>query len=502
MVESGSYTIEELIFNRNQDPDNNAIEFPGHHPLTYHDLRLQILYVIKTLNKKGYHRNDRIAVIMPASPETAVIIISVMAGFTCVPLNHQNTIPEYETIFSQLKVQAIIVQHDCKTAADKVAKARNIPVIELIPLHGKAGKFELKPAVLLDTKEAEFASSSDISHVFLTSGTTSHPKIVPISQKQSYLVRQRQMTTLKISKNDRCLQILPYYHGMGIGLPLLSILLAGGTVICTKDFIPSDFYPLLVTAWPTYFIAGPAHHQAILRELKKVSPNTLKNNSLRLILSSSASLSDDVSKGLEMLLGVPIIEHYASTETGVISINFPPKRGSVGIPVIEHLQILNENGNRVGPNKEGEIVVKGETVFSGYENAPNENKSSFIDGWFRTGDLGYLDGEGYLFLTGRKNEEINKGGEKISPAEIDAVLMVHSGVSEAMAFPISDPALGEDIAVMIVRNQNNLSENDIRRYLLDHLTPSKLPKKIYFVDKIPKNPVGKPQRYMGTQRYS
>jgi acyl-CoA synthetase (AMP-forming)/AMP-acid ligase II len=203
-----------------------------------------------------------------------------------------------------------------------------------------------------------------------------------------------------------------------------------------------------------------------------------------------------------MLLGVPVIEQYASTETGVISFNFPPKRGSIGIPVIECLHILDENGNRVEPNRQGEIVVKGETVFSGYENAPNENKSSFIDGWFRTGDLGYLDGEGYLFLTGRKNEEINKGGEKISPAEIDAVLMIHSGVSEAMAFPIPDPALGEDIAVMIVRNQNNLSENDIRMYLLDHLKPSKLPKKIYFVDKIPKNPVGKPQRYMGTQRYS
>ena len=502
MVESGPFTIEELIFNKNQDPDHNAIEFPGHCPLTYHDLRMQILYVVKTLNKKGHHRNDRIAVIMPAGPETAVIIISVMAGFTCIPLNHQNTLPEYETYFSQLKVKAIIVQQDCETAAITVAKAQNIPVIELIPLPGKAGKFELEPAALQDTKEAEFATSSDISHVFLTSGTTSRPKIVPISQKQSFLVRQRQINTLKISKHDRCLQILPYYHGMGIGLPLLSILLAGGTVICTKDFIPSDFYPLLVTARPTYYIAGPAHHQGILRELKKLPPSTLKYNSLRLILSSSASLPDDVSQGLEMLLGVPVIEQYASTETGVISFNFPPKRGSVGIPVIEYLHILNEDGTRVGPDEQGEIVVKGETVFNGYEHAPDENESLFTGGWFRTGDLGYLDEEGYLFLTGRKNETIHKGGEKISPAEIDAVLAVHPGVSEAMAFPLPDPVLGEDIAVMIVRKQDNLSENVIRRYLLDHLAPSKLPRRIYFVDAIPKSPAGKPLRYIGTQQYS
>jgi acyl-CoA synthetase (AMP-forming)/AMP-acid ligase II len=197
-----------------------------------------------------------------------------------------------------------------------------------------------------------------------------------------------------------------------------------------------------------------------------------------------------------------VIEQYASTETGVISLNFPPKRGSVGIPVIEYLHILNEEGTSVGPYEQGEIVVKGETVFNGYEHAPDENESLFIDGWFRTGDLGYLDDEGYLFLTGRKNETIHKGGEKISPAEIDAVLAVHPGVSEAMAFPVPDPVLGEDIAVMIVRKQDNLSENDLRRYLLDHLTLSKLPRRIYFVDAIPKSPAGKPMRYVGTQQYS
>jgi len=500
--DSGLLSIHDIIFYGNQDPDHHAVESPGLLPLTYRDLREQVLSVVKTLNTNALHRNDRIAVIAPAGPETAVIIVSVMAGFTCIPLNPDNTIPEFERIFSQLKIQAIIVPHDCETVARVVAGAQNIPVIELVPFFGKAGKFELKLAASQDTKEAEFATSSDISHILLTSGTTSWQKIVPISQRQSCLLRQRQTKPLKITKNDRCLHIVPYYHGMGIGLPLLDILFAGGTIICIKNFISSDFFPLLVTYRPTLYIAGPALHQGILREIKKVPPDAFKNNSLRLILSSSALLPEKVYHGLETLLGVPVVEQYAMSETGIISLNFPHKRGSVGIPVVEHLQILNENGTGVGSYEHGEIVVKGETVFNGYENAPNENNTAFIKGWFRTGDLGYLDNEGYLFLTGRKKELINKGGEKISPAEIDAVLAIHPGVSEAMAFPIQDPVLGEDIAVMIVRKLDNLSENDLRKYLLDHLTPSKLPRRIYFVDAIPKSPAGKPMRYMGTQRYS
>jgi acyl-CoA synthetase (AMP-forming)/AMP-acid ligase II len=424
-----------------------------------------------------------------------------MAGFTSVPLNHQNKPNEYETYFSQLKIKGIIVQKNTETTASQVAKSHNIPVIELIPVSGMAGRFELEPTVLSSITEADFTTPSDIALVLLTSGTTSRSKIVPLSQKQFLLSRQRNCVLIKITSVDRFLHILPYYHSWGI-TTLLEIFLAGGTVICTKDFIPLDFLPLLKTYNPTYYSAIPALHQGILREIKKVPTDELKNNSFKFIRSSSAPLPTHVLHDLETVLGVPVIESYGISETGTISVNLPPKCGSVGIPVVEFLQILNENGTSVGSYEHGEIVVKGETVFSGYEDAPDENKAAFINGWFRTGDLGYLDEEGYLFITGRKKELINKGGEKISPSEIDAVLAAHPGVSEAMAFPVLDPVLGEDIAVMIVRKQDNLSESDLRRYLLDHLTPSKLPRRIYFVDAIPKNPAGKPLRYVGTQQYS
>ena len=149
----------------------------------------------------------------------------------------------------------------------------------------------------------------------------------------------------------------------------------------------------------------------------------------------------------------------------------------------------------------GEIVIRDPAVFSGYENAPEETRAAFVNGWFRTGDMGYLDNDGYLFLTGRKKELINKGGEKIAPAEIDTVLMSHPLVIEAMAFPVSDPVFGEDIGALVIREHESLSEDTLRRYLLDHLTLSKLPRRIYFVDRIPKTPSGKPIRGEATRRY-
>jgi acyl-CoA synthetase (AMP-forming)/AMP-acid ligase II len=502
MKESGLFTLKDLIFNGNQDPDHNAIESPGYQPLTYRDLRRQILYTVKTLNARGFHRNDRIAVIMPAGPETAVIIISVMAGFTSVPLNPQYKEQEYETYFSQLRIKAIIVLKESETAFTKVAKSYNIPIIELIPFSDQAGRFELKPSVSHTIKEAEFATPSDIASVLLTSGTTSRSKIVPISQKQFFLSKQRNCQFLNIQSTDRILHILPYYHGWGMGTPLLGSLIAGGTVICTKDFIPSDFLHLLKTYRPTSYSAGPALHQGILRSIKKVSPEELKNNSLRFIRSGSASLPAEVRHGLETLLGVPVIESFGTSETGTISVNIPPKHGSVGIPVIENVKITDENGNSLGTYSEGEIVVKGETVFSGYEDAPDENQASFIDGWFKTGDMGFLDNEGYLFLTGRKKELINKGGEKISPAEIDNVLRSHPGVREAMTFRIDDPVFGEDISAMVVPANGPVTEEELRRFVLDRLIQFKVPKRIYFVDEIPKGPTGKILRYVATNRLS
>ncbi|MDD1683258.1 MAG: AMP-binding protein, partial [Methanoregula sp.] len=402
MNESGHFTIKDILFNRDQDPDHTAIECPGFHPLTYRDLRLQIRYVVKALNTMGFHRNDRIAIITPAGPETAVIIVSVMAGFTSVPLNPQARNQEYNRYFSQMKIKAVIVQKGYDTAAFEVAKSQDIPVIELIPVPGYAGKFELEPNVEPDAKEAEFASPSDIAILLLTSGTTGIQKIAPVTQKQFLSTKQQQADAFTLTNADRSLHLLPYNHAMGLSMPLLCTWLTGGTVICTKDFIPADFLPLLKTCRPTFYSAGPTLHQAILREIKKVPREELKDNSLQRIQSATAPLSSVINQELGGLLGVPVTESYGMAEAGMITINLPPRAGSVGIPIIESLTIRDENGRKLRNGETGEIVVKGETVFTGYEDAPDDNKAIFVEGGFRTGDMGYLDDEGYLFITGRK----------------------------------------------------------------------------------------------------
>jgi thioesterase domain-containing protein/acyl carrier protein len=283
---------------------------------------------------------------------------------------------------------------------------------------------------------------------------------------------------------------------------LLAPLSCGGTVICTRDFIAPDFFSLLKNEHPTFYCAGPAHHQAILHELKKVPPGELKDHSLQYIRSISAPLPAPVRQELITLLEVPIIESYAMTESPNITINMSGKEGSVGVPILESLAIMDDDGTRLGTFENGEVVIQGDVVFSGYEDAPDKNASSFISGWFMTGDVGYLDDEGYLYLTGRKKELINKGGEKLSPAEIDQVLMTHPAVKQAMAFRINDPVLGEDIAAMVVVEDQHTGEEELRRYLLECLIPFKVPRRIYVVDEIPKGPTGKLLRYVGTERYT
>ena len=388
------------------------------------------------------------------------------------------------------------------TAAIPAAKLLQIPIIELIPVSSITGKFEIEPGIVRDSQDAEFATISDIATLLLTSGTTATPKIVPLSQKQFCDDAHKMRIKYHYTDSDRHLHIVPYYHVAGFKGTLITPLLTGGTIICTKDFIPSDFLSLLKTFRPTHYLAVPAMHQAILREIKKVPPNELKNNSLKMIRSGSASLPVRVNRELERILGVPVTDGYAMSETGSISVNFPPREGSVGIPLIEYLAIIDENGNQLGPGETGEIIVQGRSVFSGYENALEENNAAFINGKFRTGDLGYLDDDGYLFITGRKNELINKGGRKISPEEIDNVLKTHHGIQEVMTFPVHDSILGQDLAAMVVTDDTKVTETELRMYVLDRLAQFKVPCRIYFVDQIPKNANGKPLRYAGTEKYS
>ena len=492
--------VRDLIVYGIQDPDGPAIESPGCKPLTYRALREQISYVVKFLNARGLRPNDRVAVIMQNGPDAAVAILAVMAGFTAVPFNSQCKEPEYDSFFSTLGIKAILVQKGENTAAIAVAGTQQIPIIEVSSSQKTAGLFTLNPEGDTNGTEAIYATPLDIAAIKITTGTTANPKMVPVSQKRFFAGVNILNASLRLNSTDKNLHFLPLDTGFGFETALGGSLLIGGTLICLRDFIPSDFLGLLSTCRPTYYWCGPAHHRAILQELKKAPQDQLAHHSLRFICSGSAAITPVIHDELEQLLGIQVIDVYVMSEA-YISLNNPCKHGSVGVPFIGELEIWDNQDKVLPAGQEGEIIVRGELVFKGYLNAPEENAAAFKDGWFRTGDTGYLDDEGYLFLAGRKKEMINKGGRKVAPAEIDAVLLSHPGVRDAMAFLIPDPVLGEEIAAMVVRHDKQVSEGDLRQYCLDRLVQFKVPRKFFFVDETPKNALGKPLRDEGTQKF-
>jgi acyl-CoA synthetase (AMP-forming)/AMP-acid ligase II/acyl carrier protein len=290
---------------------------------------------------------------------------------------------------------------------------------------------------------------------------------------------------------------MPLFHIHGLIGVLLSSLASGGTVICTPGFDSEKILYWLETLQPTWYSAVPTMHQAILGKLE-TKPNF--QSSLRFMRSSSAALPSQVMIGLEQALKAPVIEAYGMTEAShqMTSNPLPPgkrKPGSVGLPAGPEIAIMDEEGNLLSQGNTGEVVIRGVNVTQGYENNPEANEKAFTKDWFRTGDQGYLDEDGYLFLKGRLKEIINRGGEKISPLEVDTVLMEIPGIAQAVTFAIPHPTLGEDVAAAVVlKNNVELSTIAIREFLLQNLANFKVPSQIAIVAEIPKGATGKIQR--------
>lgn len=502
MPDTGHLTVRDLLINGAQDPGAPAIESPQLAPLSYRDLRRQIAAVVSSLNARGFRQNDRIALVLQKSPDAAVASIAVMAGFTLVALNPQYRVPEYDWYFSSLNIRAVIAEPDTVPDAVEAARKRGIMVIGLERSRSVAGMFTLVPGTDRTGAGPCYAGSGDIIALTQTSGTTARPKIIPDTQKFLFSVTRKLNALFALTASDRHLHLLPLDTAFGIFSPLWGPLLEGGTVIVPTDFIPQDMPGILAACRPTYYWGVPAIHAAILRELRKVPPGDLKGHSLRFIATGSAVMDPSVTRPLEDLLQVPVIEEYGMTEAPCIAMNRTGRPGSVGQPIIDHIEVWDDTGRPVAAGEIGEVVLKGDLVFSGYLDAPKENAAAFCNGWFRTGDTGYFDPDGYLFLTGRKKEMINKGGRKIAPAEIDAALLSHPRVAEAMAFAVRDAALGEDVAAMVVPAGAGVTEQDLRLFLLGRLAPFKVPGRIYITGSIPRTCTGKPVRSEGTRRYS
>jgi acyl-CoA synthetase (AMP-forming)/AMP-acid ligase II len=502
----------ETIFSRiaqhaEKTPNAIAIQASGRQSLSYSRLRHHLQYVVEKLNGIGIGRNDRVVIVLPTGPEMAVASLAVVAGATAAPLNPEYKTAEFEFFLASLRAKLLLTQAGLKSPARTAAQAIGIPVLELSTARDfEAGLFDLSAAAgPAKPKLSGLAQPDDVALVLHTSGTTAQPKTVPLTQRNLWTSVLNLAKSLQLSTSDRCLHLLPLFHIGGLIDLLAAPLAVGGSVVCTSGFSVPEFFKCLAEFRPTWSQAVPTMLQEILAYAED-HRDIVKNNSLRLMRSVSAPLPAAVMKEFERVFNVPVIEIFGMTEAaGLISSNpLPPgkrKPGSVGVSAGPEVGIMGESGNLMPAKQAGEVVVRGENLMPGYEDAPAENARAFSGSWFRTGDQGYLDEEGYLFLTGRVKEIINRGGEKISPREVDEVLLTNPAVAEAATFALPHASLGEEVAVAVVLKQGAaLSKQELIAFLGARLAYFKVPRVVHFIDEIPKGPSGKLQRNVLAQQ--
>lgn len=482
-------------------PDALAITAPGRAPLTYSRLRQHIDDVVQTLHTIGLGQQDRVALLLPNGPEMAVACVAVASGAACLPLNPAYGADELERYLADLQATALIVQANVHAPARAVARARGLCLLELAPrLEAEAGLFTLTGEARQPATPHEAIQPDDIAFVLLTSGTTSRPKMVPLTHTNLCTSAYHARLALRLTPSDRCLNVLPLFHGHGLIATLLASLVAGASIMYPPGFDPAKFFTWLAEFHPTWYSAVPTMHQAILTRAAR-HRESIAASPLRFIRSASAPLPPLVRAELEEVFHAPVIEFYGMTEvaSAPIACNpFPPrerKTGSVGVAVGLEAAIMDEAGTVLPVGETGEIVVRGMSVMRGYDSNPTANREAFTHGWFRTGDRGFFDPDGYLFLTGRLKETINRGGEKIAPLEVDRVLMAHPAVTQAVTFAVPHTRLGEDIAAAVVLHPNSTSTaRDIRQFAALHLADFKVPRQILIMQEIPQGPTGKLQR--------
>ena len=486
--------IKNII--EDQNDNNVALTSESSPPLLYKDLKSFVNKIASQLAGNGISNKDRAAIVLPNGPFMASSFLTLSSYMSAAPLNPSYKTNEYEFYLKDLNPKIVIVEPNSSNEVVGVAKNLNIPVCEIkIKKDDPSGLFNL---FNIESKY-QLPEENDEGLVLHTSGTTSRPKIVPLTNKNIYSSAENISKSLNLSEVDHCLNIMPLFHIHGLIAILAASIKSGASVCASNGFNALKFLELAKTEKITWYSGVPTMHQAILLRAEK-NLELAKNLNLRLIRSSSASLPPAVFEKLNNVFGCSVIEAYGMTEAThqMTSNPLPPKKqkpGFVGIPAGPEVCIMDEKDKILDQGETGEVCIKGDNVTLGYDNNPEANKNSFTNGWFRTGDQGYFDQNGYLKISGRLKEIINKGGEKISPLEVDNVLMDHPLIEQAVCFGYEDKMLGEDIAAaIIVKEGKNCSETDVKTYAQEKLAKFKIPKKIFFVNEIPKGATGKLQR--------
>ncbi len=481
----------------NKHSNSPALLGVDRRPLTHRELCELLEASVNRLNALGIGRGDRVGIVLPNGPETAALCLSVAACAACAPLSPDSTAEEFDRFLDSIRPKAIIAPAGKTSACIDAAQRRGVPILCLAPdINGPAGSFSLFGDPVGEAARPGMAEYDEVALLVHTSGSMSRPKLAPLTHGNLCHGARGNIEQLQLTARDRCLCLTAMFFTQGLLVSVFSSLVAGGSVVCTPGFGPDEFFSWLAAFDPTWYAAPVAMQRSILLHAAKY-PDVVTRSHLRVIRSSSSAASPDFIAQIENLFRAPMLDSYGLTETSstIVGERLPPaarKPGSVGLPVGCEIGVVDSDGNRLGPGEVGEVVVRGGGVVSAYEGGDEVNAQSFVNGWLRTGDLGTIDEDGFLFLQGRSKEIINRGGLKILPAEIDEVLNRHPAVAEGIAFAFPHEMLGEEVgAAVALRDGKQVGEQTLREFCAVHLSLAKVPRKIVFVDKLPKTATGK-----------
>jgi len=496
---SASMTLLDLI--RAVPADRTAVIAPEQNiRITYGGLRQQIQDVAEALAASGVNRGDRIGLALGNGLPNIVTFLAASLAGTAAPLNPAYKEDEFRFYLEDTNAKVLLLPPDGLDAAR--AAAGNIPILAVdmdatgtVSLRGVTGRKPVAPP-----------NPDDVALILHTSGSTGRPKRVPLSHANLSISAGNVARSYRLSSSDVSLCVMPLFHVHGLVASTLATLATGGTVVVPSKFSPLSFWQTANEHGATWYSAVPTIHQLLLARVKKDSPRPAGAEKLRFIRSCSAALPPQIMQDLEAAFGAPVLQAYGMTEAAhqMASNPLPPAArvaGSVGLGTDVQISIMDAEGNHLPTGTRGEVVIKGPNVVRGYENNPEANASSFVDGWFRTGDQGVLDENGYLTLTGRLKEMINRGGEKIAPLEIDEVLLAHPKVAEAVAFGVPHTAWGEEVAAAVTLN-GDATEAELLAYCKERLADFKRPKQIHITTAIPRTATGKIQRRVVAQAFA
>jgi len=483
-------------------PDDTAIALPDQQlRISYAQLRQQVKDVAAALGRAGIRRGDRVGMALPNGLPTIVAFLAAAEAGTAAPLNPGYKEDEFRFYLEDTSAKVLLLPPDGADDARRAAGS-TVPVLAVdldpfgvVTVDGTTGGAPVpSPAV------------DDVALILHTSGSTGRPKRVPLTHANLTISAQNVAAGYALSPSDVSLCVMPLFHVHGLVASTLATLASGGTVVVPGKFSPLSFWRIARDYGATWYSAVPTIHQLLLARVEPGAPPPEGAKSLRFIRSCSASLPPQVMHDLEAAFGAPVLEAYGMTEAAhqMATNPLPPADrtpGSVGPGANVGITIRDGEGRVLPTGERGEVCIFGPNVVTGYENNPEANATAFFDGWFRTGDQGFLDERGYLTLSGRLKEMINRGGEKISPREIDEVLLTHPAVAEAVCFGVPHKMWGEEVAAAVTL-KGTATEADLLAHCKAQLAEFKRPKQIHITEAIPRTATGKIQRRVVAQAFA